>query len=93
MSEIRTSAPESTNLSDRPLRPRHSSHWPFLILFAIVAFVFAAIFGNLPILLFITAGLLIVLRFGYRTFLRPYVRALRMRRARDARAFREASKN
>ena len=88
MSEIK---PELAMSSDPP-GPRHSSHWPFLVIAAVVAFILAAIFGNLPILLFVAAGLLIVLRFGYRTFLRPYLRAQRMRRARDARALREASK-
>ena len=94
MNEIRADEPETINPREGQLRPPHrSSHWPFLVLLAIVAFAVAAIFGNLPILLFMTAGLLIVLRFAYRTFLRPYIRMQRIRRARDARAFREVSKN
>ena len=92
MNEIRVDGRADIDAEDAP-RPRRSGHWPFLIFFAVVAFTVAAVLGNLPIVLFMAAGLLIVLRFGYRTFLRPYMRLQRMRRARDARAFREASKN
>ena len=69
----------------------HAGPWPFLIAFVVAGLVLAAFFGNLPILIFMAAGLLIVLRFAYRTFLRPYLRAQRMRRAREARAFRDAA--
>jgi F0F1-type ATP synthase membrane subunit b/b' len=68
----------------------HSAAWPFLIAATFVGVVLAAIFGNLPVLLFLAAGLLIILRFAYKIFLRPYLRALRMRRAREARALRDA---
>lgn len=92
MDETRQDELASANLAGDPSPPpRPPSHWPFLIFFALVAFAVVTFFGNLPIALFMVAGLAIVLRFAFRTFLRPYMRAQRMRRARDARAFRDAA--
>lgn len=83
----------TADLETGPSPNRHSGPWPLLTALGVIGLILAAIFGNLPILLFMAAGFLIVLRFGYRTFLRPYLRAQRMRRAREARALREASKS
>lgn len=93
MSEINSNELVNTNQPEKfSVTRRRSGHWPFLIFFAVLGLILAAILDNLPILLFMAAGLLIVLRFAYRTFVRPYLRAQRMRRTRDARALREASR-